>query len=82
MKVSGVWRRNKVTAKRNRPVHQPKISWDSLGLPAVMKDATPDIEEIRRQVTSLASRGLGQGTRSRSAAKNTPASRRRRGATE
>jgi hypothetical protein len=82
MKMSSVWRRSKSAAKRKRPVHKPKICWDSLGLPATTHETVASIEEIRRQVTSLASRGFGQGTRSRSEAKETPAGRRRRGATE
>jgi hypothetical protein len=83
MKMSSVWRQSKSAAKRKRPVHKPKICWDSLGLPALTNESTATIEEIRRQVTSLASRGFGQGTRSRSEAKETPAGpRRRRGATE
>jgi hypothetical protein len=83
MKMSSVWRRNKSAAKRKRPVHKPKICWDSLGLPPATHESAVSIEEIRRQVTSLASRGFGQGTRSRSEAKETQgAARRRRGATE
>lgn len=82
MKISSVWRRNKTAAKRKRPVHKPKICWDSLGLPATTHESAASIEEIRRQVSSLASRGFGQGTRSRSEAKETTGLRRRRGATE
>lgn len=82
MKMSGVWRRNKSAGKRKRPVHKPKIRWDSLGLPATTHESAASIEEIRRQVTSLASRGFGQGTRSRSEAKEAAGPRRRRGATE
>jgi hypothetical protein len=82
MKMSSVWRRNKSTAKRKLPVHKPKICWDTLGLPAATHEAVASIEEIRRQVTSLASRGFGQGTRSRSEAQDAGTSRRRRGATE
>jgi hypothetical protein len=83
MKMSSVWRQNKLTAKRKRPVHKPKICWDSLGLPSTTHESVASIDEIRRQVTSLASRGFGQGTRSRSEAKESQgASRRRRGATE
>jgi hypothetical protein len=82
MKMSSVWRRNKTAAKRKRPVHKPKICWDSLGLPAMTDESVASIEEIRRQVSSLASRGFGQGTRSRSEAKEATGPRRRRGATE
>jgi hypothetical protein len=80
--MSSVWRRNKTAAKKKRPVHKPKICWDTLGLPATTHESVASIEEIRRQVTSLASRGFGQGTRSRSEAKETAGTRRRRGATE
>jgi hypothetical protein len=80
MKMSTVWRRKKSSAKR--PVHKPKICWDALGLPVATHQPTVSIEEIRRQVTSLASRGFGQGTRSRSELKEESGSRRRRGATE
>jgi hypothetical protein len=80
--MSSVWRRNKTAAKKKRPVHKPKICWDTLGLPATTHESVVSIEEIRRQVTSLASRGFGQGTRSRSEAKEAAGTRRRRGATE
>jgi hypothetical protein len=83
MKMSSVWRQNKSTTKRKRPIHKPKICWDSLGLPSTPHASVASIEEIRRQVTSLASRGFGQGTRSRSEVKEPQGgSRRRRGATE
>jgi hypothetical protein len=83
MNISNVWRRHRSAAKRKRLVHKPKISWNSLGLPAATHESAPSIEEIRRQVTSLSSRGFSQGTRSRSEAKEAQAgSRRRRGATE
>ena len=83
MKMSSVWRQNKSAAKRKRPVHKPKICWDSLGLPSTPLESVASIEEIRRQVTTLASRGFGQGTRSRSEAKEPQGGpRRRRGATE
>ena len=82
MKMSSVWSRNKTAAKAKRPVHKPKLCWDILGLPATTHEPVTSIEEIRRQVTSLASRGFGQGTRSRSETKETTGTRRRRGATE
>jgi hypothetical protein len=81
------------TRKRKRTVRPAKIRWDRLGLqdPALGKP-TPSMEDIRRQVTSLASRGLGTGTRSRTVTKDAPARtaadimapnrKRRRGATE
>jgi hypothetical protein len=93
MKISTVWGANKAARKRKRTVRKAKIRWDRLGLqdPAFEGPAA-SMEDIRRQVTSLASRGLGPGTRSRSATKDSPAHsasdvtapsrKRRRGATE
>ena len=93
MNMSSVWGANKAARKRKRTVRKAKIRWDRLGLqdPA-LEGPTVSMEDIRRQVTSLASRGLGPGTRSRSGAKDSPAHsvsdmaapsrKRRRGATE
>jgi hypothetical protein len=73
MKISTVWGGNKAARKRKRPVQKLKIRWDVLGLQsASAEDQSPSIEDIRRQVTSLASSGFGPETRSRSASKNTP----------
>lgn len=53
--------------KRKRPVQKPKIRWDVLGLQGVSTGSQPlSIEDIRRQVTNLASTGIGQDTRMRS----------------
>ncbi len=93
MKISTVWGGNKAARKRKRPVSKLKIRWDVLGLqPVSSEDQSPSIEDIRRQVTSLASRGFGQETRLRSVAKDaprrspsdvsSPTRKRRRGATE
>ena len=93
MKVSTVWGANKAARKRKRTVLKPKIRWDVLGLQdPQIEGPSVSMEDIRRQVTSLASRGLGPGTRSRSGPKNqpghvapnatTPIRKRRRGATE
>jgi hypothetical protein len=93
MKISTVWGGNKAARKRKRPVQKLKIRWDVLGLqPASSEESSRSIEDIRRQVTSLASHGFGQETRLRSVTKETrtratssvPASKpkRRRGATE
>ena len=51
--------------KRN-PARKPKIRWEVLGLsgPQGNEEAT-SIDSIRQAVSSMASRGLGQGTRSR-----------------
>ena len=58
MKISTVWGGNKAARKRKRPVSKLKIRWDVLGLqPVSSEDQSPSIEDIRRQVTSLASRG-------------------------
>lgn len=73
MKISTVWGGNKAARKRKRPVQKLKIRWDVLGLQsASSEDQSPSIDDIRRQVTSLASAGFGAETRSRSASKNTP----------
>jgi hypothetical protein len=92
MKISTVWGGNKAR-KRKRPVQKLKIRWDVLGLqPTSSEESSRSIDDIRRQVTSLASNGFGQETRLRSVSKETrtrstssdPASKpkRRRGATE
>ena len=51
--------------KRN-PARKLKIRWEVLGLsgPQGNEEAT-SIDSIRQAVSSMASRGLGQGTRSR-----------------
>jgi hypothetical protein len=92
MKMSTAWGSNKSSRKGKRTVLKTKIPWAVLGLQAPDLDSASSIEDIRRQVTSMASRGLGPGTRSRSDAKHqqdhaapnaTPSTRkRRRGATE
>lgn len=92
MKISTVWGGNKAR-KRKRPVQKLKIRWDVLGLqPASSEESSRSIDDIRRQVTSLASNGFGQETRLRSVSKesrprsasNTQAAKpnRRRGATK
>lgn len=93
MKISMSWRGNQKTRKEKRLKHKPKIHWQQLGLtdPADAS-STVSMDEIRRQVVMLSSRGLGQGTRSRQAtpsksvtgtSRHTEAGRkRRRGATE
>ena len=73
MKISTVWGGNKSARKRKRPVQKLKIRWDVLGLQSgAADDQSPSIDDIRRQVTSLASAGFGPETRSRSASKNAP----------
>lgn len=93
MKISTSWGSSKTSRKGRRTVLKTKIRWERLGLQNPdLTGPSLSIEDIRRQVTVMASRGLGPGTRSRSAAKiqpeqagpDTPASprKRRRGATE
>jgi hypothetical protein len=91
MKLSTGWRADKSRKNRARATRKPKIRWEVLGLPNPL-DArlTSSMEDIRQQVSNMASRGFGQGTRSRTAereAKTTnhtsaPTGKRRRGATE
>jgi len=90
MKLSTGWRADKTRKNRARATRKPKIRWEVLGLPNPLDTSlTTSMEDIRRQVSSMASRGFGQGTRSRTAereAKTTnhapdSSSKRRRGAT-
>jgi hypothetical protein len=91
MKLSTGWRADKLRKNRARATRKPKIRWEVLGLPNPLDTSlTTSMEDIRRQVSNMASRGFGQGTRSRTAereAKTTnhapdSSSKRRRGATE
>ncbi len=73
MKMSTVWGGKKAARKRKRPVQKLKIRWDVLGLHDASKDGpSRSIDDIRRQVTSLASQGFGPETTSRSSIKGTP----------
>ncbi|HEX5647979.1 MAG TPA: hypothetical protein VFX56_13495 [Nitrospira sp.] len=77
--------------KRN-PTRKPKIRWEVLGLSGPQGQGhgeSASIDSIRQAVSSMASRGLGQGTRSRmkgAASEEVLQARargaRRRGATE
>ncbi len=87
MKTTMNAQRNKTRNKRGKQM--PKVHWEQLGLKDPSETSiAPSIEEIRREVALMASRGLAQGTRSRSVAKVVDANRvglgrqRRRGATE
>jgi hypothetical protein len=89
MKITMSSHGNKTRNKRGK--QKPKVRWEQLGLTDPSEtNTTPSIEEIRREVTLMASRGLAQGTRTRSIAKaaHVDATRtglgrqRRRGATE
>jgi len=59
--------KNMQSKKRKRaPVRKLKIRWELLGLSAPQEGETSaSIESIRQEVSSLASRGIGQGVRSR-----------------
>lgn len=93
MNMSTVWGGNNAARKRKRTVRKAKIRWDRLGLqdPA-LESPSQSMEDIRRQVTTLASHGFGAETRSRSGTKGSPkhsasdvtasSRKRRRGATE
>ncbi len=72
MKLTTSWRGNQRHRKDKRLKHKPKIHWQQLGLtdPADMS-STMSMDEIRRQVVMLSSRGLGQGARSRRTAPST-----------
>ncbi|NOT21841.1 MAG: hypothetical protein HOP22_03840 [Nitrospiraceae bacterium] len=91
MKLSTGWRADKTRKNRARATRKPKIRWEVLGLPGPLDTSlTTSMEDIRQQVSNMASRGFGQGTRARTAereAKTTsyvpaPGGKRRRGATE
>jgi len=66
MSIISVWRSKKAGKRKHRPVSRPKIRWELLGLsdPYLTKSRT-SIEIIRKEVSSLARRGFGQGPRSR-----------------
>ena len=66
MKLSTVWNRNAARRKKNRPTSTSKIRWKLLGLSDPDLTEPTSIETIRREVLWLASRGFGQGTKSRS----------------
>ena len=91
MKLSTGWRADKTRKNRARATRKPKIRWEVLGLPGPLDTSlTTSMEDIRQQVSNMASRGFGQGTRSRTAereAKTTnhapdPSGKRRRGVTK
>ncbi|HEX9743389.1 MAG TPA: hypothetical protein VGA17_11445 [Nitrospiraceae bacterium] len=77
------WRVVKKGFKAKRMKRQPRIRWERLGMMVPEKLPTP-IEEIRREVLKLASRGMKQNTRSQpvSIHPEKTTRRRRRGATE
>ena len=66
MRVITFLKINKAGRTVRRSVGKPKIRWALLGLPAPRPvTVPPSIDTIRSEVSSLASRGLGQGVRSR-----------------
>jgi len=72
MKLSSGWRADKTRKNRARATRKPKIRWEVLGLPNPLDNSlSTSMEDIRRQVSNMASRGFGQGTRSRTAERDT-----------
>jgi hypothetical protein len=68
MKLSTGWRADKTRKNRARATRKPKIRWEVLGLPGPLDTSLQaSMEDIRRQVSNMASHGFGQGTRSRTA---------------
>jgi len=58
--------------KKNRRTSKPKIRWDLLGLSdPSLAESTTSMDTIRREVSLLASRGIGQESTIRSAAQDT-----------
>ena len=93
MKTMMNWRGNRKTDRAKRVREKPKIRWQYLGLTDPAEEsAAPSMAEIRRQVVTLSSRGLGHSVRSRPIAQSGPANganthgepgrTKRRGATE
>ena len=81
------------STKKAKRTSKPKIPWDLLGLSDPnLAESTTSIEAIRRELTLLASRGIGVETTIRSAPQDTKGRgrgrqpdggrMRRRGATE
>jgi hypothetical protein len=68
MKLSTGWRIDRTRKNRARPPRKPKIRWEMLGLPNPPDTGmTTSMEDIRRQVSNMARRGLAQSTRPRTA---------------
>ena len=65
MKISSSWGTGKTSRKRKRTVLRTKIRWDVLGLqsPGHIETAR-SMEDIRSQIISMASQGLGAHSRS------------------
>jgi len=72
VKISSSWGSGKTSRKRKRTVLRTKIRWDVLGLQDPGRiEAAPSMEDIRSQIISMASQGLG--AHSRSGQKTVPA---------
>ena len=68
MKLSPGWRADKTRKNRARATRKAKVRWEVLGLPGPIDTSlTTSMEDIRQQVSNMASCGFGQGTRSRTA---------------
>lgn len=85
--MSTVWRTSKNSQKKKRVAQKPKIRWQELGFSDSGETRTSiSIEDIRREIVVMSSRGLGQGARSRHTLTEAkpPETRvkKRRGATE
>lgn len=67
MKMTSVWRGNKPNRKQKRAVPKLRIPWTELGLidPSAISQER-SMEQIRLEVTALASIGFGEETRARS----------------
>jgi hypothetical protein len=77
------WRVVKKGFKAKRMKRRPKIRWERMGLDMLVPEKLPTpIDEIRREVIKLASRGMKQDVRSQPAALHAgkPVRRSRRGA--
>ncbi len=85
--MSTVWRTSKNSQKKKRVAQKPKIRWQQLGFSdSGEAPSSISIDEIRREIVVMSSRGLGQGARSRHTLTETPPAdtraKKRRGATE
>lgn len=79
------WRIVKKGFKAKRMKRQPRIRWERFGPDMMLPEKLPTpIEEIRREVLKLASRGMKPSTRTQPATRHADKTvrRRRRGATE
>jgi len=62
MNFANSWRSEKTRKHKARATRKPKIRWEVLGFPGALGlSPTTSIEDIRRQVSHMASSGLEQG---------------------